>query len=142
MMDDGLGGCMHSSLAGDIHVSNARTVNRAMSRAMSSRSAATPWLDKTDAALLDNLDEGDENEETSLFEGKGPRVTRFANLGLAWQGGCLREERGGGTSIRIHVLCNHYIAWRASNQPLRTSDARGGGHGCTKRQGRKKESIC
>jgi len=67
---------MHSSVAGDIHVSKARTINRAMS----SRSAGTPWLDKAHAALLDNLDEGDENEETSLFSGKaGKRVTAHSD---------------------------------------------------------------
>ena len=52
---------------------------RSVSRATSSRSAVNPWLDKAHAALLDNLEEGDENEETSLFEGK-PGAQRVRHL--------------------------------------------------------------
>ena len=55
-------GAIHSSLAGDIAVSQARVI----SRAASSNTSKAPWIDKAHAALLENLDEG--NEETSLFE--------------------------------------------------------------------------
>ena len=67
-----MAGAMHSPMAGDIHVSLARTI----SKAAASRG---PSLDKAHAALLDNLDETEEPETTSLFSGRaGKRVSAFA----------------------------------------------------------------
>lgn len=67
-LDSELAGAIHSPLAGDIHVSLARTISKAAAGKGTS-------LDKAHAALLDNLDETEEQETTSLFSGKaGKRV--------------------------------------------------------------------
>ena len=55
--DAGISGAMHSLMAGDIHVSLART----LSRAVSAKAATAPPLDATHVALLENLEEGDED---------------------------------------------------------------------------------
>ena len=65
-LDNELAGAMHSPMAGDIHVSLARTI----SKAAASRGPNVDWAH---AALLDNLDEAEEPETTSLFSGKAGR---------------------------------------------------------------------
>ena len=47
---------MHSPMAGDIHVSLART----LTKAASAKAATAPPLDATHVALLENLEEGAE----------------------------------------------------------------------------------
>ena len=67
-MDSELAGAMHSPMAGDIHVSLARSISKAAA-------GRGPSVDKAHAALLDNLDEDEEPETTSLFSGRaGKRV--------------------------------------------------------------------
>lgn len=73
-LDDPLLRSMHSSVAGDIHVSLAHTLSRTTS---SKSSKGSPWIDKAHVALLENLEETDETEETSFIAAKrDQRVNR------------------------------------------------------------------
>lgn len=66
-----ISGAMHSSVAGDIHVSLARTISKA---ATIRGTDAARQLDKAHETLLENLEEGDEAEALVPSEDTKGRV--------------------------------------------------------------------
>lgn len=99
-LDSELAGAMHSPMAGDIHVSLARSISKAAA-------GRGPGLDKAHAALLDNLDEGEEPETTSLFSGRAGKRVRASliHCQILWD-----------SLVRVQAIGSSQFCWICHDQ--------------------------